>query len=251
MRLRQLIINADDAGIDPARNRGIEEAFGAGVVTSATVLAMGLAFGECVPPASSRAVRGGFVAKQLLWARARAGELDGAEIEHEFRAQLDRVLDAGIEPTHVDGHNHVHVFPSAREALDRMTADYPCVGVRRRPFEFDLGETPSAKREYFRALASAPVAARTTTCFAGFCLERDFSVARVIEVLRACPGGSLELMVHPGRCTADSVAFSADPGREFELASLVEPALGAWIRSAGIALVHFGTLSDSSGTPHS
>jgi predicted glycoside hydrolase/deacetylase ChbG (UPF0249 family) len=50
--MKQLIINADDFGADPARNRGIIEGLEAGVVTSVSILANGPALvhlRRCVP----------------------------------------------------------------------------------------------------------------------------------------------------------------------------------------------------------
>ncbi len=42
-----------------------------------------------------------------------------AEVEAEIEAQLSRFreLSGGIDPRHIDGHNHVHVLPVVREAL--------------------------------------------------------------------------------------------------------------------------------------
>jgi predicted glycoside hydrolase/deacetylase ChbG (UPF0249 family) len=44
----RLIVSADDLGANPARNRGILEAFSLGIVTSASLLANGEAFCEAV-----------------------------------------------------------------------------------------------------------------------------------------------------------------------------------------------------------
>ena len=46
--MRNLIVNADDLGWTEGVNRGIAEAHGNGIVTSASLLANGAAFGSAV-----------------------------------------------------------------------------------------------------------------------------------------------------------------------------------------------------------
>jgi len=258
MLLRRLVINADDAGIDVPRNDGIFELHAAGVLRSATVLAMGRGFEDfaaralqaptlgvgvhlnlshCCPPAGAVGVRGAFVAKELLWERALAGELDGEEIEAEFAAQLERVLRAGLTPTHVDGHNHIHVFPCAAEALDRLESRYPFVARRRQPFEFEGASTPSSKSARFAALVRTRRRGAGPAHFAGFCLEGQCSVERLFALFEVAPGESLELMVHPGRCAYDSVPYSAEPQRERELEALLDPRLGEWLARHGVSVL--------------
>ncbi len=281
LRLRRLVLNADDAGIDVPRNVGIVEAFAAGALRSATVLTTAPAFpdfvrrvealtrgrrpafgvgvhlnlSECCPPATRRGVPGAFVAKEPLWARAARGELDPDLVEVELGAQLERALDAGLAPTHVDGHNHVHVFPCVAAALDRLEERFPFVARRRVPDEFalaeDRGDPPGvdAKRGLFRtALAQRPRAARRVgpAAFAGFGLERACTFERLTTLLAACPHESLEVMLHPGRCDQASVPFSAEAEREAELAVLVDPRLVAWLAREGVTTAHYGDFSDVS-----
>jgi len=135
--LRNLIVNADDLGWTEGVNRGIAEAHRNGIVTSASLLANGAAFQSGVElarttPALGVGVHlnlsdGAPVAERelvttLLNAR---GQLEGKpeslllrlarrsvllnEIEQEWDAQIQKVRDVGIEPTHLDGHRHVRV----------------------------------------------------------------------------------------------------------------------------------------------
>lgn len=270
--LRRLVLNADDAGIDVPRNDGILDAYSRGALTSATLLATGpasedfarrarcapaptggrelgigvhLNLSECCPPASAHGVPGAFVAKHELWERAARSAFDPRLVEAELAAQLQRVLDLGLSPTHVDGHNHVHMFPCVAEALERLAGRFPFVAVRRRSIEFPGAPEPRAKSARFAALAVGQPAGgiRGPECFAGFCLEGRCTVERLIAVLEACPAESLEVMLHPGRVAFDSVPYSAEPAREVELAVLLDPRLGEWLVSHDIELVHFGAFS--------
>ncbi|HVR75007.1 MAG TPA: ChbG/HpnK family deacetylase [Planctomycetota bacterium] len=164
-----LVVNADDAGVDEARNRGILRAARDGIVRSASVLAgfpaaeafvalaratsisLGLHanFTEGVPLVSGHrslvGEDGRFCGKRELWRRARAGLIDSKEARRELEAQWQRLLVLGAEPGHLDGHNHAHLFPGIAEAV--AEAIPPWTWVRkgtwmRRPGAADSGDLP-------------------------------------------------------------------------------------------------------------
>jgi hopanoid biosynthesis associated protein HpnK len=162
--MRRLIVNADDFGFTSGVNRAIVEAHSRGIVTSATLMANGLAFAaaaqlaKTVPGMSvgchvvlidGQPVLG---AKQVLTltnrdstaplfrndlktfaARAIVGRLNTEEIEAEAAAQIRKIQAAGIPVSHVDTHKHTHLFPSVLRPL--LRAARAC-GVRalRNPF---------------------------------------------------------------------------------------------------------------------
>jgi chitin disaccharide deacetylase len=136
---RNLIVNADDLGWTAGVNRGVGEAHRNGIVTSASLLANGAAFGEAVELA--RKTRGLGVGVHLNLSDGPptaapnavpslvndSGELEGGpdglllkiatralsmrEVETEWEAQISKIRAAGIEPTHLDGHKHVQMLP--------------------------------------------------------------------------------------------------------------------------------------------
>jgi hopanoid biosynthesis associated protein HpnK len=162
--MRRLIVNADDFGFTSGVNRAIVEAHSRGIVTSATLMANGLAFAaaaqlaKTVPGMSvgchvvlidGQPVLG---AKQVLTltngdstaplfrndlktfaARAIVGRLNPEEIEAEATAQIRKIQATGIPVSHVDTHKHTHLFPSVLRPL--LRAARAC-GVRalRNPF---------------------------------------------------------------------------------------------------------------------
>jgi hopanoid biosynthesis associated protein HpnK len=164
--VRRLIINADDFGLTPGVNRGIIEAHGHGIVTSATLMANGAAFEDAVRLAQSspRLSVGCHVvlvdgvpllpASQVsslvtgqdasgprfrdgisgfAW-RALTGQLHPEQIEAEAAAQIRKLQSAGLAVSHVDTHKHTHLFPGVLRPL--LQAAREC-GVRavRNPFE--------------------------------------------------------------------------------------------------------------------
>ena len=146
--MKNLIVNADDLGWTPGVNRGIVEAFRNGIVTSTSLLANGAAFAGGVEmaraagglgvgvhlnltdgaPVTGRESVTSLLNKQgefaggpesLLLRRASRGLLL-KEVEREWNAQIQKVRDAGIEPTHLDGHKHVHMLPGLFEIALRL-----------------------------------------------------------------------------------------------------------------------------------
>lgn len=162
--MRRLIINADDFGLTPGINRGILEAHGHGIVTSATLMANGPAFAEAAHAAQSAPrlsvgchvvlvdgcpVLGASQIRTLVeppdhsrfqkslarfTLRAVRGRLAADEIEAEATAQVRKLQAAGIAVSHLDTHKHTHIFPQVLRPL--LRAAKTC-GIRalRNPFE--------------------------------------------------------------------------------------------------------------------
>uniref|UniRef100_A0A8C0DEK8 Carbohydrate deacetylase n=1 Tax=Balaenoptera musculus TaxID=9771 RepID=A0A8C0DEK8_BALMU len=135
----RLVVTADDFGYCPRRDEGIVEAFLAGAVTSVSLLVNGaaaesaaelarrhriptglhanLSEGRPVGPARHGASsllgpEGFFLGKMGFREAVAAGEVVLPQVRGELEAQLSRFRELlGRDPTHVDGHQHVHVLP--------------------------------------------------------------------------------------------------------------------------------------------
>jgi predicted glycoside hydrolase/deacetylase ChbG (UPF0249 family) len=229
-RPAKLIVNADDLGFTRDVNRGILEAHERGVLTSATMMASGAAFEDAVGLARSHPgldigvhlvlIGGEPVAspgkalpattRELLW-RLVSGSPRGW-IERELAAQVDRILQAGLRPTHVDTHKHTHLAPPVLEAVCGVAQRFSIPWVRR-PFDLPLtAAAPLAaraanaafglvRRRFDRTLAR--YRCRTTDHFAGFQWTGSFRAAELASLIRALPEGLTEFMCHPGHCTEE------------------------------------------------
>lgn len=162
MKMKRLIVNADDFGFTRGVNAGIVRAYKRGIVTSTTIMANGDAFEDAIelaranpglgvgchlavvggrPVAQPSEVRslvdseGGLPATltQLMIKLAR-GSVSTDEIACEFRSQLERVAAAGVKPTHLDTHKHSHTHPQVMKALARVAVEFGVKCVRN-PFE--------------------------------------------------------------------------------------------------------------------
>lgn len=231
---KRLIINADDFGISRGVNIGIIEAAAAGVVTSASVivnlpdfadaldralsiphLSLGLHLNLTVgrpltaAPSLTRRRSGEFYTLPVLAARASLGLLDASEIEGECLAQIDRMIESGFPPTHLDSHRHVHAHPAISPAVVRAAASRGIVNVRvpRESVRINASDWRATLKKG-GLLICAALSARTNAAvhadhFVGVSLQGGKSFAtRLFALIPRLPPGTTELMTHPGYADA-------------------------------------------------
>ncbi len=146
----QLIVNADDFGLTSGVNQGIIDCHLAGAVTSTTLmvtmpaaeaaaslakahpaLGVGLHFNLTLgAPLSSISDVPSLVGRQGQFHRrpvaeklAMAGRFKPAEIEIELLAQFRRFEAFGLAPTHIDSHQHIHIFPAVFDVVAGLCAE--------------------------------------------------------------------------------------------------------------------------------
>jgi predicted glycoside hydrolase/deacetylase ChbG (UPF0249 family) len=153
---RLLVVNADDLGLTPGICRAVGRAHSDGIVTSTSVLAVGTAFdqaattvreagdlalgahlaivGEDRPLLSAREVptlvdrEGRFpLSYRTVVARGAAGRIDADDVAREFRAQLERVQGIGVPVTHLDTHQHTHLWPAVAGVVVELARE---AGIR-------------------------------------------------------------------------------------------------------------------------
>jgi predicted glycoside hydrolase/deacetylase ChbG (UPF0249 family) len=282
--VKRLIINADDLGADEARNEGIFEVMRAGLVTSASILPNGPALEHALGKIRS----GGFqqvsfgvhlnlsegrpLARGLSRLTGPDGNFRGkaaahrllmmvgdsalqSEIARECALQIERLRDAGVAITHVDGHQHVHVFPSALRTVADTARD---CGIRRMripdetpaPVHDAVGTDSLEEARRFAALgreareALAGTGIVSSDHFRGLALKGRLDLEGLLKLIETLSEGTTELMVHPGRVPAEN-AFSAfsSGDRERELEALLAPRFRLALDRAGVVLISFREIS--------
>jgi chitin disaccharide deacetylase len=263
---RKLRVTADDFGFTPGVTDGIIEAHEQGIVTHTSLMAGGLDFDRAVSlsgktptlsvglhltltwgrPLTSPAripsllgENGRFAPLGVILKRFITGRLDKKEVLREWRAQMQRVAGAGITPTHVDSHHHLHLLPGLLPAAAQIAGEFG-VSWLRRPAEPLMGTFHQAliKRAVFRILTLRPWPLPTSSAFRGLTLQgrRDF-LQRLQQAIRELPPGVTEFMVHPGR--PDALLAAEDTyvrERELELQALIDPTVKKLLRDLSIAL---------------
>jgi predicted glycoside hydrolase/deacetylase ChbG (UPF0249 family) len=277
---RLLVVNADDMGLTPGVCRAVQRAHVDGVVTSTSVLAVGTAFeqaattvrdagglglgahlaivGEDRPLLSAREIPtlvdrdGRFpLSYRTVVARGAAGRIDADDVAREFRAQLERVRDIGVPVTHLDTHQHTHLWPAVADVVVDLAAEYgvPCVrlpGSRRRG-PLGLGVRLLAGR-LRRRIARAGL--RTTDAYAGLdeagALDGD-RFAAALQRLTDEGAATAEVNTHPGEAGEPDLArFDWGYRWSDELAMLTAPSTRASVERLGWRL---GSFADLVATP--
>lgn len=290
--MKYLIVNADDFGFTRGVNEGIDLAFKAGILTSTTIMANGDAFDEAVEIALANPALGVGCHLALVGGRAVAsprqvtslvesdgmlpatltrlmtklagGGLQDEHIERELRAQIERVVSAGITPSHLDSHKHSHTHPRVMKALARVAADFGIKSVRN-PFESVVAPAPigpaarasrgiylkqyamsaavSVRARAFKRLAREH-AFRTPDFFSGVRLTGLLDTEAMVSVIESLKDGTTELMCHPGIYGEglERALTRLKQQRQRELDALIDPSVQRVIDELGVKLISYREL---------
>ena len=159
----KIIINADDLGMSVDVNAAIERAINEGCISSSTIMANATAFDDAVRIAKSYPQitfglhlnidefrpltdtsifekygmideKGSFKKEYLHNADVSYNDELLKAIYKEWKAQLSKVIDVGIIPSHLDSHEHTHGIFDLQPMLVRLMKEYGIKKVRRQPF---------------------------------------------------------------------------------------------------------------------
>ena len=278
---RTLIVNADDLGLHPDIDRGIEEAHREGVVTSASISPVGASFERAVEvcrrnPRLDVGVHLTLVGERSLSDPAALGDLVTADgrfprahptflaraltlrvrtdaLRRELGAQIESVERAGLRPTHLDGHQHVHLLPRVWPVVVELARAHGIAWVRvpafaplaagwagagLLTFRVGLNSLARMRRPRLAPLRSADV----TPALAE---SGHLTAERIVRGLARVPRGAVaELVVHPGE-TTPALQARYDWGYDWsgEAAALRDPELRRAIERDGFVLRRFADLA--------
>jgi hopanoid biosynthesis associated protein HpnK len=284
--MRKIIINADDFGLCASVNEGIIEAHRHGALSSATIMANMPGFGQAVELAGDNPrlgvgvhlnlVRGlplspaAKVATLLgpdgrflgspgrLMRKMAAGKASPAEVERELRAQIEKVMAAGLRPSHVDSEKHMHAYPPVFRIAARLAGEYGIGGIRLiRELRLSRHPAQSAKAVLLTLWSARCRAAVrearlvTTDRFYGICNSGRMTAAALRRLIGRPGRGSVEIMIHPGHVRPELFALEALTGpyyinrfREGELQAALDPSVLALFRPGGPELTNYHGLRE-------
>lgn len=270
-----LIVNADDLGINSDRDRGIIEAYQRGIVTSATVLANGGSFDSAVQLAGETSLPTG-LHLNLSEGQSISGpiagltdqdhrlpgklamrqyllheQIDHAGIKREFSAQIEKVLQMGLQPDHLDGHQHCHAYPAIAELVISLAEEYGINALRTIcPAAADHSPIPDELTEDLRVFTEIGQAAqtlyraaqiRTSDGLWGLAQLNSLDTVNLCALLENIPEGRWELMCHPGYPHPGGRHFESSQ-RAVEIRALCSHEAQRIIDRRGIRLTTFGDL---------
>jgi predicted glycoside hydrolase/deacetylase ChbG (UPF0249 family) len=262
--MKKLIVNADDLGLSPEVNAGIFHAHAQGVVTATTCLVTLEGFDDAVagllrhpdldpgvhlnltwgrPAAASPlprlAPKGLFLGKRRLALALALRRIPEEEIQAELVAQLDRYEAHLGAPSHVDVHQHFHVFGAVWRPLEGLVRD------RRIPFLRIPAEKTGGGlfiRHVGRTFRHRPRPApppRSTDHFRGLALPGRLETPDLIRIARDLLPGLTELMVHPGGGEVTLYPDRLGHARHREREALTSSAVRSALHEAGVRLTSF------------
>jgi predicted glycoside hydrolase/deacetylase ChbG (UPF0249 family) len=276
---RLLIVNADDYGLTVGVSRAIMRAHREGIVTSTSALALGPAFartaawlddvaelgvgahlaavGEDPPLLSAHEIptlvdgRGHLDCSwRRFLIRVALRRVDLADVEREFAAQLELLTGTlGRDRlTHLDTHQHLHLWPSIGKALIGLAERWHVPAARatrsfaRTPFGLAVDRLG---RRFARQAHAATL--RTPAGFAGFGEGGELIAPRLVDTIRRLAGSGLptaEVSVHPGEHgDPDLARYQWGYRWGDETDALVSPAVHAAVAAAGFTLGSFAALA--------
>lgn len=270
----RLVVTADDLGLTEGVNRAAVRAHVEGVVTATSLLAVGRAFDHAVtllrdhptldvgahlaivgedPPLLSAAEvptlvdrAGRFpLSYRTVCARAAAGRVDPDDVHREMSAQLERIRATGLPVSHVDTHQHTHLWPLVGRVVADLARGADVAWVRL-PTSRARGPVGMVVRRLRTRLARELDAAgrRSTAAYAGLDEAGGMGLDRFAGAVHAVAGASTaEVNTHPGEAAdPDLTRFDWNYRWEDELSMLTDDRTRALLRDGRVRLVGFRDL---------
>ena len=281
--MKKLLVNADDFGRRPLINQAVAEAVDKGGLLSTSLMAGEPYFAEAVDIAQKRpqlgvgvhltlvdgmpvlpaeeiptlAVHEGrFLPDHGAFVKAYVqGKIARRDIEKELAAQLDKVIDAGLVPTHVDSHQHMHMLPGIFPLALKLAAERGIKRVRisrgiyGNPFMPWPGIGDLVGKFGLEALS---VLDRRQAQIQGFACPDNFvgqvaggavTAEFMLQLAKDFPAASVEVMLHPG---LDNEVLQGQTGwqhdYEAEFKAVCAAAVQEKLAASDIRLINFGDL---------
>lgn len=263
LKMKHLIITADDFGLSPEINTAVLQAHTRGILTSASLMVSAPAAAEAVAMAkeaptlkvglhltlvegtsvlSSEAIPGLVDADRrfsdrIVWSGIRyffSRRLQ-REIAKECEAQICKFLETGLPIDHLNSHNHLHIHPAVAPVVIALAKKYsiPAVRVPHGIFPF----APLLRRR----LEKAGIACNDAI----FGLSETGAMVEGAweKIIPRIGEGITEVYTHPATATT-GILKKTTPGyrHQEELEALLNPAIRGRLEKAGIVLGSFSGL---------
>ena len=270
--LRRLIVTADDFGLHPRIDAGILLSHRDGIVTSASICASGATFAAAVRGALDAGLDvgvhltlvgeapvsaledlptlapGGRLPRgyAVLFRRLLLGRIRIQEVERELEAQVARVRDAGLEVSHLDSHQHVHLHPSLLPLTLRLARRFGIRALRASSRVCGLGGLRPALLAFFAHRAARQAqkeGLKVPDAVLGLAETGGLGEARLLRLVEGLAPGTSELVCHPGSADAEVQAtYEWHFHWDEEARALTSPRVREALARNGVRLVRHADL---------
>lgn len=244
-----LIINADDFGYCPAINMGIIESYQQGILSSTTLMAGMPGFDQAVKLAKQNPGLGVGVHLTLTCQKPvrkdipslvdsngdfhninfyeKNFSIDRDELYKEWKAQIDKVIESGIQPDHLDSHHHVHTIGHITDVFEQLAHEYK-LPVRG---NYQTSSDIKSANYFFSTFDSLGVTKE---------IWKPYDVHNLVENVQTF--SSVEAMCHPGYLDTEIIEGSSlTTNRTYTMRELKNPRYKELFKEKGVIL---GTYKD-------
>jgi len=280
--MKQLIITSDDFGLSSGVNRAVEQGWQSGLLTCASIMPGAAAFKEAVdisrrnpglqvglhltlvqgksvlPPAgipelvdgegnfSDNPVKAGF---RYFFDRGLY-----CQLKREVEAQIKKVVDAGIELSHIDGHLNIHLHPTVFRILAELMPRYGITSFRLARERLSHNLRFDSERKFGKALESLifgsladharPELDRLGISYAaevkGVLNSGRMTEGYILGIIDGLQEGLTELYFHPGILPdAEISRRMPDYRHQEELAAITSPTVRARLQELQIRVQNY------------
>ena len=142
----KLILNADDFGLSPSINQGILDCFDEGLISSTTMMMNTPYTDDAIRLAKEKGIKNIGIHLNLTYGKSvlPADEVQSlvdengvfhyvcmlgyytqyVDAKKELRAQIEKFLASGLEPTHIDHHHYFNEIPNILKAYLELAQEY-------------------------------------------------------------------------------------------------------------------------------
>lgn len=270
--MKQLIVTADDFGYSKYVNKAIIKCFKEGIVTATSFLVNTEYFEESVkllkqntnldvgihvnltefkPLTKAKTLithDRNFIVKNR-WFNGYYNKIDEKEVENEIEAQILKAFSSGLKISHIDGHNHIHIFPKVVGVVIKLTRKYNIEYMR---IPYDVEYTKYVQKQdkisifsKFSKIAKRKIIKnkiKTTDTFYGMLNLYDMDFDKLSLILKSIKDGTNEFMVHPAFVDKNGDDFHQSKQREIEIKLLTDNKIKQLIKKEKIKLTNFSRL---------
>jgi predicted glycoside hydrolase/deacetylase ChbG (UPF0249 family) len=214
----KIIINADDYGYSLSVNRAILQSFQRVLIHSTSLMANMAGFEDAVDKIHTYSLLRGKIGihlnltegfplssdirncprfcgedGQFICRRERPmlflTRTEQKAVYTELKMQLDRVLESGVDPSHLDSHHHVHTEWAIARIVRRLSREY---GIGRIRLTRNMGRSGGYLKQIYKSIFNRWHRGLTSTDYFGDIEDMHFS-----QKAQSRKGQVIEIMVHP------------------------------------------------------